>query len=208
MFFHHSCFPFYDLKWGHLCSSVPSESCDTVKCFANAFFPSLSCLILNSTEFYSQCSCFIYRRVWISTRWSGCCVKWRSFWKARRCGLPRASGSWSQSWRHFRTLSPRCPRRTSQLASGLMLHFMITLKERPAKLLLDIRENRFGYVQNPWLHDFYSWKKEEVRSDVCCTIKLMSVNLLFLPSTGTAALVPLTNLTLLTKQWRMIQIIV
>lgn len=89
------------------------------------FFPFLSCLIFNSTEFYSQCSCFIYRRAWISTRWSGCCVKWRSFWKARRCGLQRASGSWSQNWRHFRTLSPRCLRRTSQLASGPLTYVKV-----------------------------------------------------------------------------------
>lgn len=82
------------------------------------FSLSLFCLTLNSTGFYSPCSCSIYRRAWISTRWSGCCVKWRSFWKARRCGLQRASGSWSQSWRHFRTQSPRCPKRTSQLVSG------------------------------------------------------------------------------------------
>lgn len=117
------------------------------------FFLSLFCLTLTSTGFCSLCSRFICRRAWISTRWSGCCVRWRSFWKARRCGLQRASGSWSQSWRHFRTLCPRCPKRTSQLASAPLTYIFksITLKWPTAKLSSDFGKNRFCYVQSLWL---------------------------------------------------------
>lgn len=136
------------------------------------FFPFLSCLIFNSTEFYSQCSCFIYRRAWISTRWSGCCVKWRSFWKARRCGLQRASGSWSQSWRHFRTLSPRCLRRTSQLASGPLTYVKFyhdNFKGALCKTYQTSGKTGFAFFRIRYFMTFTVKKKKtmKVRSDVC-----------------------------------------
>lgn len=169
MFFHRSCFSFYDLKWGHLFPLFLWKAMALCNVLPMPFFLSLFCLTLNSTGFYSPCSCSIYRRAWISTRWSGCCVKWRSFWKARRCGLQRASGSWNQSWRHFRTLSPRCPKRTSQLASGPLTWSFgtITLKFRNTKLCSELGENRFCYVQNLSLPDFCS--KQE-KSDVTCPL--------------------------------------
>lgn len=166
------------------------------------FFPFLSCVIFNSTEFSSQCSCFIYRRAWISTRWSGCCVKWRSFWKARRCGLQRASGSWSQSWRHFRTLSPRCLRRTSQLASGPLTYVKFyhdNFKGALCKTLSRLQEKKvFTFFRIR-----YFMTSEGMFAEIAgCTLMLMSVKLFFIPSAGTAALVPFRHLTLFTKEWR------
>lgn len=68
-----------------------------------------------------SCSRSVHRRAWISTRWSGCSVRWRSSWRARRCDSPRVSGSWSRSWRRFRTLSPSYHKRTSQLVSDKLV---------------------------------------------------------------------------------------
>lgn len=76
------------------------------------------CLCVLTSWFHSPHSCFLHRRAWISTRWWESSVKWRSFWKARRCASQRASGSWNQSWQCFRTLSPRCLRQISQLVSN------------------------------------------------------------------------------------------
>lgn len=106
--FHFSSFIFCELKWGNPCS----ESWRNVK------RPSArACLCDLMSWFHSPCSCFLHRHAWISTRWWESSVKWRSFWKARRCASQRASGSWNQGWQRFRTPSPRCLRQINQLVS-------------------------------------------------------------------------------------------